>query len=138
MDGFTVKIKDTVCNGCQKGKTVKHFEVYNNATSEYSGDFSFLINTENGVLEDICHCSDFEGCKTCTIGGHDNIPEMEVSLHLVRKLKQDFYDGSCKHHLPGDYAFLGNKLIELDESMSTIPWLCDECQQLGYCKKGLT
>ena len=33
------------------------------------------------------------------------------------------------------WTLLGDKLIELDESMFTAG-LCPECKQLGYCKRG--
>ena len=41
------------------------------------------------------------------------------------------------HQMPwkNTFVFWGDELIELDESMSLVPELCDECKLLGYCKK---
>jgi len=85
MDDFYVEVKDTTCKSCFVGKSVKHFEVFNGATKQYEADFAYLIDIEKGVLKDIYKCYEYVGCKTCTIGGNDGVPELTISLPLYNK-----------------------------------------------------
>lgn len=57
---FDITIENRKCNGCRLGKTVKHFEVFNNKTNSYIGSFGFLIDVENGMLKNIYRCLNYK------------------------------------------------------------------------------
>lgn len=60
---FQVYVLNDVCNGCNLGKPVKSFKVFalkkHPITQEHifcRGQFAFLIEFENGILNDIYRC----------------------------------------------------------------------------------
>ena len=78
---FNIIIKDRNCNGCSLGKTVKHFEVFNNKTNSYIGSFGFLIDVGNGMLKNIYRCLRYKETKEVFVKP-DGLPGIFIKRHI--------------------------------------------------------
>jgi len=81
---FKITIEDRKCNGCSLGKTVKHFEVFNNKPNSYVGSFGFLIDVENGMLKNIYRCLGYKETKKVFVK-----PEGLPGIFILRHIEPD-------------------------------------------------
>ena len=63
------------------GKTVKHFEVFNNKTNSYIGSFGFLIDVENGMLKNIYRCLRYKETKKVFVKP-EGLPGIFIERHI--------------------------------------------------------
>ena len=81
QNNFNINIEDRKCNDCSMGKTVKHFEVFNNKTNSYIGSFGFLIDVENGMLKNIYRCLRYKETKEVFVKP-EGLPGIFIERHI--------------------------------------------------------
>jgi hypothetical protein len=81
QNDFNITIEDRKCNACSLGKTVKHFEVFNNKTNSYIGSFGFLIDVENGMLKNIYRCLGYKETKEVFVKP-EGLPGIFIKRHI--------------------------------------------------------
>ncbi len=91
FNDFTVTVNDSICKGCVKGQSVKHFKVFNSIAKKPLHEFAFMIVINDGILKDIYRCYDYKGCKTITIGGGvSGFPALTLSYDLFIKDRKKY------------------------------------------------
>ena len=81
QNDFHLTIEDRKCNGCSLGKTVKHFEVFDNKTNSYIGSFGFLIDVKNGMLKNIYRCLRYKETKEVFVKP-EGLPGIFIKRHI--------------------------------------------------------